>query len=352
MKKRVTIIAAFLWLWPGLVSAQGSIRAVYGNYSKNIVEGISELLKTTEVNAVVLDIKHDSGKILLETRHKAVITLFKSENAYVICRIVTFKDSTLSKTREGYRYAIKSRSGGHLWTDYKGNNWLDPAAEDIYPHIVKIAQDGVRAGCDEINFDYIRFPSSLDSDLGDAEFPYWRAAQMGKCQTLKRFIDYLSKHLTGIPVSIDVFGYTFIYGNEPGIGQCLGDFARAGFILAPMLYPTHFSCNDKNFHVPDPSLAPYEVYAESLRLGTAYLRNLGVEPKVRPWLQAFDTYNICRYSKKMRCPKKCGEEKIFYNRVNFRAQIYGAESLQDPAIVGWMSWNPDGKYSIKLFNSR
>lgn len=343
-----------LVLIPSMLSAEERppVKAVYINFSPHVIQKTLDLLRATEVNAVVLNIKNDDGSISLGQYHKEVIARFKRVGAYVICRLVVFKHSKF-RDRNGViiidpAYAVQQKGGG-LWQDYSRNNWLDPGAEVIWRHTVLTAQNGIRAGCNEINLDYIRFPSPIDGNVFTAVFPATELLRWSddarKREMIKKFIAYFADNVKDLPISADVFGYAFANGRETGIGQHMEDFARAGFILAPMAYPTHFACNDRLFKVPDPSFVPYEVYDFTSRAGIKYLHDRGLSPPIRPWLQAFSIRNICFYTKKG-CPNKCGEVEVQYRGNRFREQI---RAIEGRGINEWFAWNPNGEYPRDLF---
>lgn len=336
------------------------IRAIYlgrSFLSEKKVSEVLDLVSRTELNAVVINTKDDGknndGEVLAGDKSRQMIARFRAQGIYVICRMPVFHDTMYANAYPAA--AVKSRKTGRLWADSLGWVWIDPTAEEYRKYFLSIVSQSVKAGCDEINIDYVRFPSSIDGNLNDAVYPFWRKEAMSQCGVVREFLVALRQHLTlrypRTKLSADVFGYTFLAGGQPGIGQCIEDFAANVDYIAPMSYPCLYWCYDKNFNVPDPSFVPYAVQKVTLEKGLQYLRSRGFETKVRPWIQAFDRYNFCRVTKKG-CPKGCGEVKVHYGRENIQLQIRASMDLHDNAVKGFMMWNSAAFYPENIFEPK
>lgn len=347
----ILIVFSFVFAFNGILAqaaaSKSPIRAVYFGSNRSMLADqkvaerkanqISELIAKTEINAVVMDAKDDSGFHVLEesygARFAALAARFKAQNGYLICRIVVFKDTRFPRTNPAG--AIK-RISGSLWADRRGNRWYDPADPEILAHTLRISRRAVELGCDELNYDYIRFPSPIDGSLHDAAYPFRSNKNMRK--TLERFFaelrNFSNREYPSIPISADIFGYVFLVGSVPEVGQHLESIAQYFDIISPMAYPSHYQCG--NFGVRDPNTAPRKVYAGTIRAGTKYLEDRGMATRVRPWLQAFSISNI----------SGCGG-KVIYGRENFREQI---RALHDLGIQEWMAWNAGAEYPQELFD--
>ncbi|MGN1084201.1 MAG: putative glycoside hydrolase, partial [Lachnospiraceae bacterium] len=150
-----------------------------GNYPT--LDEIVELLDTTELNAMVIDIKDDTGNILFDSEQPLVneigaevayignlpefVAKLKEHNIYCIARIVAFKDQVVTKKRP--EMAVKNQNGT-VFVDADGERWLNPYSKDAWEYLVGIAKEAAEAGFDEINFDYLRTSSS--SALASADF--------------------------------------------------------------------------------------------------------------------------------------------------------------------------------------
>src|SRR3989344_9326066 len=194
-----------------------------------------DLIDTTELNALVIDVKDYTGKISFSVSNTPALNSFGSaenripeierfigmlhdKGIYVIGRISVFQDSYLVKTHP--EYAVKTKSGA-VWKDRKGVSWLDAGAKPVWDYIIKIADKAYDVGFDEINFDYIRFPS--DGNMNDIYYPYSNGKN--KSRVLKDFFAYIDKyfHEKNIPISADLFGMTTSNTDDLGIGQILED---------------------------------------------------------------------------------------------------------------------------------
>ncbi len=323
------------------VFQSGKIKAVYISadhlYNSSKIEYIFSLFDGTELNAVVIDFKVDKPQV--NQYVKNLITRFHQKGIYVIGRLVMFQDSYLAKTRP--YLAIRNKnddmcfSGRKAWQRY----WVDMASDEVIDYNIGIAKTGIDMGLDEINFDYIRFPS----DLGNCNlknnilYPVWDGKD--RYQVMRRVFSTLNKELknyaaknnVNVILSVDIFGEVFANGSEPGIGQKLSDIAEFFDVISPMAYPSHYKCGE--FGLRDPNAHPYIVYSKTLELGLKRLHVAGFKIEVRPWIQDFSITNI--YS--------CGPV-VYYGPQEVKAQIRASKDL---GITGFMLWNAGSNYNRK-----
>jgi hypothetical protein len=275
-----------------------------------------QLVGKTELNAVVIDVKDFAGKVFFETSDpwigemksveprlgdlKRLVDRLHENGIYVIVRIAVFQDQHLLKVRPDL--AVR-RASGEFWRDRMGLGWVDPASEEVWKYIVEIGREAARAGADELNFDYIRFPS--DGDVEDIQYPIFDNRLRTRRQVIQTFFAYLTSQLrsTGAVLSADVFGLVTVRPDDMGIGQVLEDALMHFDVVSPMVYPSHYGAGFMQFR--NPAAHPYEVVHYSLekaaerrqRLFDALMAftppgtNAPAEMHVaaiRPWLQAFD----------------------------------------------------------------
>jgi hypothetical protein len=313
---------------PPSVKAVGIYCTAWIAGSKRMEELIS-FLKTTKMNAIVIDIKDDTGmlsypstiplarEIGASSRRianlKELVARLKKENIYPIARQVVFKDPLLaSKHKE---IAVKSKDGG-LWRDRKGMVWVDPNCEQVWKYNLDIAKEVIALGFSEIQFDYVRFLS--DGKISQAVYPYSNGD--AKEDVIHNFLLYAKKEINalGAPVSADVFGLVLSFPHDNNIGQKLEKLASAVDILCPMVYPSHYPKNSLNIAAPD--LHPYQIITQAMQDGLARIKNTKV--KFRPWLQDFNL----------------GSK---YGRQQIQAQI---KALKDNGITEYLMWNPGNHY--------
>ncbi len=297
----------------------------------------------TEINAIVIDIKDYTGRVAFEIQDpelkktgveekrvrdmREFIATLHEKGIYVIGRIAVFQDPYYVKLHP--EYAVKRKSDGAVWKDRKGISWLDAGAKPVWEHIVAISKESYNAGFDELNFDYIRFPS--DGNMTDIYYPH--SQNRVKSEVLREFFSYLSTQLksTGAILSADLFGLTTTAHDDLGIGQLLTIALPYFDYIAPMVYPSHYAAGFEGFS--NPAAHPYEVIAASMKGAIAKIGNAsttahfrgGVIAKnqIRPWLQDFDL----------------GAD---YTADMVRAQI---RATYDTGLSSWMLWDPNNIYT-------
>ncbi|HXG04743.1 MAG TPA: putative glycoside hydrolase, partial [Candidatus Binatia bacterium] len=318
-----------------------AVKAAYLTYfgiaDRGIRGRVLDLLARTELNAVVIDVKGDRGWIPYRTQvpealaagaqgpviikdFEALIADLESRGIYTIARIVTFKDNVLAHSRPDL--AIIDTRTGQPWIDREKLAWVDPFREEVWAYNIAIAREAAAKGFDEIQFDYVRFPT--DGRLGAARY----AKPVSKETRLAAIAGFLSRARRelgplGVFVAADIFGYTAFNENDTDIGQRVEELAPHLDYLCPMVYPSGYHLGIPGFR--NPVAHPYEVVRESVRL---IRRRAGGHPvKVRPWLQDFRDYAFDR--------RPFGVDEI-------RAQIRGSD---EAGGVGWMLWNPRNDYT-------
>lgn len=325
------------------------IKAVYAtNWSMSSAKKIKyylDLIDTTELNAIVIDVKDYTGtvsyknKIDLVNEYNAwerrilepnkLIKTFHDHGIYVIGRISVFQDLQLAKARPDL--ALTSSSTSAVWKDNKGLTWMDTAAEEVWDYNVAIAKDILARGFDEVNFDYIRFAS--DGNLNDIKHPYWDEKTL-KTTVLKSFFKYLRENLPNAKLSADLFGLATMDTKGVGIGQHLEHTLPYFDAVAPMVYPSHYFTGFQGYEKP--AEHPYEVVKYSMdeairrtKQFMVYASTTPVMAKFRPWLQDFDL------------GADYGAEEI-----KSQIQAWNDATANNPELNGgWMLWNASNIYT-------
>ncbi|MDO8564891.1 MAG: putative glycoside hydrolase [bacterium] len=358
------------------LSTPEPVRAIYMTScavgSRSFREELLTLVEETELNSVVIDIKDYTGglsfvpedetlKSFVSPRciardMRAFIERLHEKGVYVIGRITVFQDPLLANLRPDL--AVKRKSDGGTWKDFKGLSFTDPGAREVWDHHILIAKESYAIGFDELNFDYIRFPS--DGPMQDIAFSW--SGNKKKSDVLEEFFSYLSAALKPadpsinsgqVPVlSADLFGMTTTNTDDLNIGQVLEKAAPYFDYLSPMVYPSHYPAKFNGYQ--NPNHYPYEVVKYSmdsavkrLLATTTRVALLGVLPiststrpvlypkpvfssgKLRPWLQDFDyggTYDVAEV----------------------QAQI---QATYDAGLTSWMLWSPSNRYTKKALVS-
>ena len=338
------------------------LKAVYmtswaaGN--KKFRSELDNLVTSTEINAVIIDIKDYTGRISFPVDDPALQAIGSAEKripdikeyikglhdkgVYVIGRISSFQDTFLVNLHP--EWAVKTKEGG-VWADYKGVKWLDAGAQPVWDYLVSIGNEAYADGFDELNFDYIRYPS--DGNMKDISY-VWSDGR-NREEVMRSFFLYLREKFasTSIPLSADFFGLTTSSEDDLGIGQSLLDALPYFDYVAPMVYPSHFAHGFLGY--TKPAEHPYEVVKYSMDKAIAKAeatttrdKSQGLEPiastspqlytktvydknKLRPWLQSFDL----------------GAK---YTPAMIREQI---KATNDSGLTSWMLWDAASVYDPK-----
>jgi hypothetical protein len=305
----------------------------YGIGDRSLRESALRLIEATELNALVIDVKGDRGRIPYKSTIplatqvgaqelvvvKDIAGLLKSlreRGIYTIGRIVVFKDQPLASSRRDWAVKLP---GGELWRDREGLAWTDPFQREVWDYNFAIAEEAARYGFDEIQFDYVRFP--------DARGLIFTAPshEQSRIRTIAEFLQTARKRLLpyNVFLSAVIFGFVCWNLDDTGIGQTVDSLKPYLDYLSPMLYPSGFHAGIPG--CSEPVAHPYEIVYRSL--GRAKERS-GLAPvRFRPWLQAFRDYAFDRRA---------------YTGKEIMQQIRAAE---DFGSNGWMLWNPRNEYS-------
>ena len=346
----------------------------YSAGSKSYINYLKNLFSNTEINAVVVDIKGSDGYVSYASGAEevkkynltnnaildidALIRFFHDQNIYVIGRIAVFEDPQYSKARPDLAIYNKEKttdlSHPVLWQDNHGLSWLDPASKDVWNYDVSLAKDALYHGFDEINFDYVRFPSDGKTKL--MGFPFWND-NSPMAPVIKDFFHYLRTSLPDDKISVDLFGLTTVNSDDMGIGQVLENAFENFDYIAPMVYPSHYANGFIGFN--NPADHPYEVIKYSMdralsrensflnKAQEALVKNneavgfpaaaleaikpqqpaLAPLAKFRPWIQDFNMGAI-------------------YNSEMVKQEIQATQDSLGASFEGFMLWNPSNIYTM------
>ena len=307
-------------------NAKGMHLSIYVAASAKHKERINDLLDTTELNTVVIDVKEIDGHISVKnvannlSYSKSVpdissyLSQIKEKGIYTIARIVVFRDNVMPRKRP--ELAVKTPEG-NLWQDRKNITWLNPYNQEAVNYILDLAEKTADMGFDEIQFDYIRFPSDGKTSLCRYGV---RNSSMTPSDAIVDFLRQAKERLSpkGIKTSIDVFGLTTTEKTDMGIGQKIVEMAEYVDYISPMIYPSHYANGE--YGIPNPNKEPYRTVYIALQ---GAKKRLPVE-KLRPWLQDFSMKGV-----------KYGPKEL-------QAQI---QACYDCDVKTWMLWNAACKYT-------
>ncbi len=318
-------------------------RAVYLSFwgvgTASIREPVLKLAESTPVNAVVIDVKGDLGyvsfkvatplaaeigaqKIITVPDMPALLERLHKQGLYTIARIVTFKDNALCTERPG----LAVHQNGKIFRDREGLTWCDPFLPQVRAYNIDLAAEAAKAGFDEIEFDYVRFPDAKGVEFSQA------STDESRPKAITGFLTEARQKLVpyNVFLAADVFGYICWNKGDTGIGQRINDVAGVLDYISPMLYPSGFSFGIPNYR--NPIEHPYEIVRLTLDRAAERAQ---IDPiRFRPWLQAFADYAFDK--------RRFGSKEI-------QAQIEAAQSFGSD---GWLLWNPKNIYSAEAMTAR
>jgi hypothetical protein len=332
------------WPAPPFQRPPSHVRAIYVNawaFGGRRFRDLVALADRTEVNALVIDVKDDTGYLTYRSSvptaiqigangqlraldTEARLRLLREHGIHPIARIVVAKDPLLASRKP--EWSVRHATGG-LWRDRLDFAWVDAFNDSVWIYASELAAEAVRMGFAEVQYDYVRFPDEPESRLATAVFPSRRQGET-KRQGVARNLRLLGDRTRplGVPFTIDVFGLTTSARTDMGIGQYWEDLVTTADVVLPMVYPSHYVHGVYNLQRPNDE--PYQLIRRAMQDALRRSAPLGRSAEVRPYLQAF-TLGPPRYTPAL-----------------VREQIRAAEEL---GLTSWVLWNPRSAYDPGIF---
>ncbi len=288
-------------------------------HSDAAFQALLDLAAGTTVNTLVFDTKDETARVLYATQVPEALALgfvvprydpaarvaqAKEAGLYTVTRVVTFEDSNWAGARPDHQLA---------------RSWIDPLNEEAWEYPLGLAVEACQLGFDEVQFDYVRFPTGVAAREARAKRSL---TEDQRNAAIAAFLEEAAArlHAEGCAISADIFGIVMSMPNDQGIGQRIEEVTAHLDAVSPMLYPSHYGPGWLGYN--DPNDYPGPVIAQALDAGMPRVA-AGVE--MRPWIQAF-----------------------YYNGEQVRAQIDAAEARG----AGWILWNYAGNYSADMLPPR
>jgi hypothetical protein len=289
------------------------------------------LAESTEVNAIVVDTKDESGRVFydtaVDTAHEIgavsvqydpaeVVADLHERDIYAITRIVTFQDRFMGAAFP--EHAVWDAGTNQPWTTGGGQAFMDATDEASWDYPLALAVEACELGYDEIQFDYVRFPTDGPVDRAVYDGPN---DQAGRVTAISSFLSEARNRLNplGCAVAADVFAVIFSANGDQGLGQKVEELADSVDVISPMIYPSHYSTGWFGFECPNANPGP--VVARALDDGLPRISGPAI---VRPWIQDF-TFG-------------CGDP---YGEAEVRSQMDEAEARD----LGWILWNASSRFT-------
>jgi len=327
-----------------------------------------EVIKDRNLNMVVIDMKDDYGRLRFTPQNSEItkwgrvfrpididdfLKTMKAAGVYTAARVVVFKDPQAA-AKDGGKYAVWDSRRGIPWEGYYDTRqktstpandssvlktqtfatddpdwqilrtwydekWVDPYSEEFWEYIAALCEELCRRGFDEIQFDYIRFPTD-GINLGDASYRH-RGQGMTMDSAIISFLRHVRQRVKA-PISVCIYGANGWYRTGARTGQEVELLADWVDVICPMYYPSHF---EQYFLAQDPpEMRPYRIYYQGTLRNSYISRNKVI---IRPWVQAF-FLNV-------------SYDRIYYNTDYVRRQT---EATRHAGNGGLTYWNNSGRY--------
>ncbi len=343
------------------VEAHGVFLGMEAAANREKVDAVIDLLDETEINAVVITVKSEDGYLITDMDVpladeigandnrmfqsaddlRALVEELKEHGAYMIGRVVAFRDTLLANQRPDCSLMWQEEYGGGIYQDTQGYYWTDPGNETVQEYLLDVSEATVDLGFDEIQYDYVRFPTSyigrvetyggVGYHLEDGVTYNWESANL-RTNTITSFIEYVCRELVpqGVFVSADVYGTIISDSEDAGnVGQDYAQMAAWLDYICPMVYPSHYS--DGYYGVDYPDTEPYTIVSRAMQDSKEALSSLTDTGEhcavVRPWMQTFTASWLTNY--------------ITYGGTQLREQI---NAVYDEGYTEWLLWQSSGNY--------
>ncbi|AJS59435.1 putative glycoside hydrolase [Paenibacillus sp. IHBB 10380] len=300
-----------------------------------------DLIDSTDLNSMVIDLKDDSGYITYKTENDLLQKMGKAQpfirdinslmkrlqkhDVYPIARIVVFKDTILATKQPKLSFVNKD---GSVWKNGNGDAFVNPYSKEVWKYNIELAKEAAALGFKEIQFDYVRFPEGFEKR---ADAMTYVKNDKSRVDIVAEFVQYARKELAplGIRVSVDIFGYAASVPAAEGIGQDMVKISENVDVIAPMVYPSHYSTGW--FGAKDPDTEPYKTIKGSMVDTHKKLDPLkDQKPIIRPWIQDFTAswLGSGHYTK--------------YGKKEVEEQIRALKNMQ---VDEFLLWNASNRYT-------
>ena len=332
------------------VPTPDTLRGLYVNRWAALGSKLDRLIRvarTTEINALVIDVKDDRGFVLYRSsvplareigadtadghwmsrsKLRAVLDTMTAHGIYPIARIVVAKDPLLAQKK--LDLAIKRKSDLKPWLDKNGHPWLDPHQRVVWQYAADLAREAYDVGFSEVQFGYVRFP---DEKRLINETVYPLANGRTRAQVIRDQLGFVRNALKPqhMRVTADVFGLTATDTTDMGIGQRWEMFVDQVDVVLPMIYPSHFARG--TYKLRNPNAHPYQTIAHALKDAIARSDSIPNAALIIPWYQDFT----------LGAPR--------YGAAQIRAQM---KAGYDNGFQSWILWNPKSNYTVAALEPR
>lgn len=307
-----------------------------------------DLVETTDLNAMVIDIKDDFGDLTYIPAEDSSLTAYDIGNRYIkdvramleqmeeaqvypIARVVVFKDTELAERKPEWSF----QENGQVWKNNRKEAFVNPFLQEVWDYNVEVAIEAAKLGFKEIQFDYVRFPEGFERRSDILQYSKGEYENSGvddvqsRVQAVTDFVAYAKEKLEpyDVEVSVDIFGYSATLPEAPGIGQNFSKISANVDVISSMIYPSHWT---SYFGIAKPDLEPYRLVQEYAKVENAKLSELENPPTSRPWIQDFTASYLG------------AGNYLVYGKKEVEDQI---RALNEAGIKEFLLWNAGNSYT-------
>ena len=324
------------------VKVRGLYVSAHSVALKGRLDELIELAKKNNINAFVIDVKGDYGELtfpMSESINKytksanknpiikeiePVIKKLKDNGIYTIARIVSFKDTIYAK--ENPDKIIVYKDGGKAFTNSDGLVWVSAYDKNLWEYNVTVAKEAAKAGFNEIQFDYVRFPASNGGKL-DKVLNYRNPDNMTKAEAIQKYLNYAKKELSpyNVYISADIYGQVGSSSDDMSLGQFWEAVSSEVDYVSPMMYPSHYGKGVYGLEIPDTN--PYKTIYHSTKDSINRNNNISSPAIIRPWIQAFTATWV--------------KGHIHYGSKEVKEQI---KAMKDLGVDEYILWSATNRY--------
>ncbi|MDP8203809.1 MAG: putative glycoside hydrolase [Candidatus Tenebribacter mawsonii] len=296
------------------------------------------------INTLIFDLKNMNGHVFfrmpqkgfLESENiKPIINIAKvvkaahKQNMRAVARVVMFHDQ-LTAQRDSLMRPENVDGGYWLESKRKKASWLDSSNLEVQHTLLLIIEEIAKKGIDEIQMDYVRFPTQ--GNISEAIFAFQREdtslAQKDstyvprqKSDIIKQFVSQAKMICDKYNVTLTADVFAIVSWQRPAdinaTGQDIKKMTQHLDAIHPMIYSSHFN-KDFGFRKDIPNEPYFIVYKGSI----LSKKHANSECRVIPYIQS-------------------NSWKVNYGYGYITAQI---QAVIDSGSDGYILWNASNRY--------
>ncbi|PCR83934.1 hypothetical protein CQA79_12570, partial [Fusobacterium nucleatum] len=204
--------------------------------------------------------------------------------------------------------------------------WVSAYDKNLWEYNVTVAKEAAKAGFNEIQFDYVRFPASNGGKL-DKVLNYRNTDNLTKAEAIQKYLHYAKEELESydVYISADIYGQVGSSSDDMALGQFWEAVSSEVDYVSPMMYPSHYGKGVYGLAVPDAN--PYKTIYASTKDSINRNNNIDSPAIIRPWIQAFTAAWV--------------KGHINYGPNEIKDQV---KAMKDLGVDEYILWSPTNRY--------